>query len=95
MIEVSLCADATQGADVAYGLLNPDAVALVELLDAHGRDYRRTLAKVTLTFGREVIVALEGAQLASEPAEHHHRFVEFSRMLMQAKSPLAGLSVDD
>ena len=42
MIDVTLCTDTTQGAEVAFGSLNPDAVALVELLDANATDYRRT-----------------------------------------------------
>ncbi|WIE74094.1 hypothetical protein [Curtobacterium sp. MCJR17_020] len=60
MIEVTLCTDATQGAEAGYGILNPDAVALVELLDAHEVDYRRTMVRVTLTHGGELFVALQG-----------------------------------
>lgn len=94
MIDVTLCTDATQGAEVAFGSLNPDAVALVELLDANATDYRRTVVRITLTFGREIFVALEGGQLTSDRDEHLRRYRKFSRTLLQAKSPLAALSVD-
>ncbi len=91
MIEVTLCADATRGAEVAFGSLNPDAVALLELLDANAMDYRRTVVRITLTHGREIFVALQGAQLTSDYDEHVRRYRDFSRALLQAKSPLAGL----
>lgn len=91
MIDVTLCKDATQGAEVSFGSLNPDAVAVVELLDAHAADYRRTVVRVTLTFGGEIFVALQGAQMTSDRDEHLRRYREFSRALLQAKSPLAAL----
>lgn len=94
MIDVTLCADATQGAQTTYGSLNPDAVALMEMLDPHAIDYRRTLVRVTLTFGREIVVALQGGQLTSDRDEHLRRYQEFSRKLLQAKSPLAAMSIE-
>jgi len=95
MIDVTLSADDTQGAAVSLGSLNPDAVALVELLDRHDPNIRRTLVRVTLTFGREIIVALHGAQLTSDRDEHLRRYQEFTRALVQAKSPLAALSAEN
>lgn len=94
MIEVTLSKDATQQAEVGYGTLNPDAVALVELLDPHEVDYRRTIVRVTLTHGAEVFIALDGGKLTSGNHEHVRRFREFSRTLLQAKSPLAALSAE-
>ncbi|MBF4629585.1 hypothetical protein [Curtobacterium flaccumfaciens] len=94
MIEVTLSKDATQGAEVSYGILNPDAVALVELLDANEIGYSRTLVRVTLTHGGQVFVALDGGKLISGHDEHVRRFREFSRTLLQAKSPLAAMSVE-
>ncbi len=91
MIDVTLSADATQDAAVSLGTLNPDAVALVELLDANDPTYRRTLVRVTMTFGREIIIALHGAKLTSDHDEHRRRYQEFTRALVQAKSPLAAL----
>jgi hypothetical protein len=94
MIEVTLSADATQGADVSHGILNPDAVAVVELLDAHDINYRRTLVRVTMTHGGQVFVALDGGRLISGYDEHARRFREFARALTQAKSPLAALDAE-
>lgn len=95
MIDVTLSADDTQGAEVTMGSLNPDAVALVELLDPTDPTYRRTLVRVTLTHGHVIFVALDGARLTSGQDEHVRRFQEFSRSLLRAKSPLAALSVDE
>lgn len=94
MIEITLCAENTRDAEVSFGLLNPDAVALTELLDAHEPDYRRTIVRVTLTFGREIFVALQGAQLTSDRDERYRRYRQFCRELIQAKSPLAALSME-
>lgn len=94
MIEVTLCKDGTQNAEVTYGTLNPDAVAVAELLEPHSPDYRRTMVRVTLTSGREIFVALQGGQLTSDGDEHLRRYRAFSRSLLQAKSPLAALSAE-
>jgi len=94
MIEVTLSKDASRDADVAYGILNPDAVAVVELLDPHEVDYRRTIARVTLTDGGMVFVALDGGKLTSGHDEHVRRFRDFARTLLEAKSPLAALSIE-
>lgn len=91
MVEVTLCADATEGAQLAYGSVNPDAVALVELLDANTSDYRRTMVRLTLVSGREMFIALDGGRLTSDYDEHVRHYREFCRALMQAKSPLAAL----
>ena len=91
MVEVTLCADNSEGAEIGFGALNPDAVALVELLNPHAADYRRTIVRVTLMSGRELFVALAGAKLTSNHDEHHSRYREFARSLLQAKSPLAAL----
>jgi hypothetical protein len=94
VIEITLCKDETHKGEVAYGILNPDAVAVAELLDPDAADYRRTIVRITLTFGKEIFVTLQGGQLTSDRDEHLRRYREFSRTLLRSKSPLAALSID-
>lgn len=91
MLDVSIAPDATGWRATQRGALNPDAVALVELLDPYEEGTRPTVVRITLTYGREIFVALQGGQITSDSDERQRRYTEFLTELQRAKSPLIGL----